>query len=151
MKSMKTAPLHKSNLLSPLRIRHEEPPMNQAPLAHLPSLLNIEFAQCTSAGRKPENQDSVGARFPEGAALACKGIALAIADGVSSSQAARQASQTAVTGFLSDYYATPETWRTEPVRPPRDSISQPLSVEPKSESCPAGGVFNHALFAYFQR
>src|SRR5690606_6898846 len=78
----------------------------------LQSALQIRFAQRSEAGNKPENQDTVGARLPEGSALTSKGIAIAIADGVSSSEAARQASQTAITGFLSDYYATPDTWRT---------------------------------------
>lgn len=80
---------------------------------HLQSGLHIRFAQRSEAGRKPENQDTVGARIPEGNALTNKGIAIAIADGVSSSMAAREASQTAITGFLTDYYATPDTWRTQ--------------------------------------
>ena len=80
---------------------------------HLQSSLRINFAQQSQSGLKPENQDTIGARIPEGNVLASKGIAIAIADGVSSSQAARQASQSAITGFLSDYYATPDTWRTE--------------------------------------
>lgn len=80
---------------------------------HLQSNLHIRFAQRSEAGRKPENQDTVGARIPEGNALTNKGIAIAIADGVSSSMAAREASQTAVAGFLTDYYATPDTWRTQ--------------------------------------
>ncbi len=80
---------------------------------HLQTTLAIEFAQYSSAGVKKENQDSLGARIPEGSLLASKGIAVAIADGVSTSEAARQASQMAVTGFLSDYYATPDTWRTQ--------------------------------------
>lgn len=80
---------------------------------HLQSTLQIRFAQHSEAGQKPENQDTVGARLPEGQALTNKGIAIAIADGVSSSKAAREASQTAITGFLTDYYATPDTWRTQ--------------------------------------
>ncbi len=80
---------------------------------HLQSSLSISFAQLSSAGVKNENQDTIGARIPEGNTLASKGIAIAIADGVSTSQSARQASQTAITGFLSDYYATPDTWRTQ--------------------------------------
>ncbi len=80
---------------------------------HLQSSLQIKFAQRSEAGRKPENQDTVGARIPEGQALTHKGIAIAIADGVSSSLAAREASQTAIAGFLTDYYATPDTWRTQ--------------------------------------
>jgi len=80
---------------------------------HLQSSLQISFAQKSDAGRKPENQDTVGARIPEGNLLTTKGIAIAIADGLSSSNAAREASQTAITGFLNDYYATPDTWRTQ--------------------------------------
>ncbi len=80
---------------------------------HLQSALHISFAQKSDAGRKPENQDTVGARIPEGNLLTTKGIAIAIADGVSSSNAAREASQMAIVGFLSDYYATPDTWRTQ--------------------------------------
>ena len=80
---------------------------------HLQSKLEILFAQKSEAGIKSENQDTVGARIPEGNLLTTKGIAIAIADGVSSSNAAREASQTAIAGFLTDYYATPDTWRTQ--------------------------------------
>lgn len=81
-------------------------------MQHLQSGLRVRFAQQSDAGRKPENQDTVGARLPDDALLTSKGIAVAVADGVSSSAAARQASQTAITGFLTDYYATPDTWST---------------------------------------
>ncbi len=80
---------------------------------HLQSTLRVSFAQRSEGGKKPENQDTVGARIPDGNALTSKGIAIAIADGVSSSMAAREASQTAIAGFLTDYYATPDTWRTQ--------------------------------------
>ncbi len=80
---------------------------------HLQSALKISIEQISEKGPKPENQDTVGARIPDGSALTTKGIAVAIADGVSSSAAAKQASQSAVTGFLTDYYATPDTWRTQ--------------------------------------
>lgn len=82
-------------------------------LEHLQSVLRVQFAQHSEAGVKPENQDTVGARIPEGPTLSAKGIAIAIADGVSSSSSARQASQLAITGFLTDYFATPDTWRTQ--------------------------------------
>jgi serine/threonine protein phosphatase PrpC len=84
-----------------------------AGLEHLRSRLQVTLAQRSEAGRKPENQDTIGARIPAKGQLVTKGVALALADGVSSSRAARQASQTAVTGFLTDYYATPDTWRTQ--------------------------------------
>lgn len=80
---------------------------------HLHSSLAITLSQLSDKGRKPENQDTVGARIPENSQLVTKGIAIAVADGVSSSKAARQASQSAVTGYLTDYYATPDTWRTQ--------------------------------------
>lgn len=86
--------------------------MNDA-LEHLNSAIQIDFAQHSEAGVKEQNQDTVGARIPEGSSLISKGIAIAIADGVSSSSAARQASQLAITGFLTDYFATPDTWRTQ--------------------------------------
>lgn len=79
---------------------------------HIHSPLKITIAQISDKGPKPENQDTIGARIPDGSALTTKGIAIVIADGVSSSKAARQASQSAVAGFLTDYYATPDTWRT---------------------------------------
>lgn len=82
-------------------------------MEHLSSSLKIRFAQLSVAGVKQDNQDTVGARIPDGAPLTHKGIAMVVADGVSSSLAAKQASQLAVTGFLSDYYATPDTWRTQ--------------------------------------
>src|SRR5690606_32687598 len=81
---------------------------------HLQSTLKIDFAQRSEAGRKGENQDTLGARLPEDQQLTTKGIAMAVADGVSSSAAAREASQTAIAAFLTDYYATPDTWRTGP-------------------------------------
>lgn len=37
-------------------------------------------------------------------------MAFALADGISSSNVSHIASQTAVTGLLSDYFSTPETW-----------------------------------------
>ncbi len=80
---------------------------------HIHSSLKISIAQISDKGPKPENQDTVGARIPEGSALTTKGIAVAVADGVSSSSSAKQASQSAITGFLTDYYATPDTWRTQ--------------------------------------
>ena len=82
-------------------------------MEHLQQHLSIALAQLSDKGRKPENQDTVGARIPEGSALLTKGIAIAVADGVSSSTSAQQASQAMIKGFLNDYYATPDTWRTQ--------------------------------------
>lgn len=59
------------------------------------------------------NQDFHGAMLPTGHARAARGIALAVADGISSSRVSQVASSAAVRGFLEDYYATPDAW---PVR-----------------------------------
>jgi eukaryotic-like serine/threonine-protein kinase len=72
--------------------------------------LNIEIGQFSIAGRKPRNDDSYGIVVPEGHVLDVKGIAIAIADGMSSSEAAKEASECCVRSFLEDYYATHESW-----------------------------------------
>jgi len=75
--------------------------------------LSIESAQVSLAGGKEENQDACGVQIPDGQLLNTKGIAIAIADGMSGSDAGREASQTCVSGFLSDYFSTPETWTVQ--------------------------------------
>jgi len=77
---------------------------------HLDSKPDIDIFQLSDAGVKTENQDSIGARIPEGALLTSKGIAIVIADGVSAAEAAQEASQACVTGFLTDYFSTPDSW-----------------------------------------
>ena len=68
--------------------------------------LAITIGQYSAAGRKPRNDDLDGLVVPPPALLETKGIAIAIADGMSSSEAAKAASETCVKSFLSDYYAT---------------------------------------------
>ena len=77
---------------------------------HLQSLLQLSVGQATSAGIKPVNEDSVGIRIPEGGLLTTKGAVAIIADGVSAAEAGREASETCVSNFLTDYYSTPESW-----------------------------------------
>ncbi len=72
--------------------------------------LQISTGQYSSAGRKEINQDFHGIYIPKEPALSTKGIAIAIADGISSSQVSQIASQTAVTSFFEDYFCTPESW-----------------------------------------
>lgn len=72
--------------------------------------LKIEIGQHSIAGRKPRNDDSYGVVVPDGHVLEAKGIAIAIADGMSSSEAAKEASECCVRSFLDDYYATHESW-----------------------------------------
>ncbi|QCU90237.1 bifunctional protein-serine/threonine kinase/phosphatase [Thiomicrorhabdus sediminis] len=75
--------------------------------------LKIDIGHYSSAGIKAENQDSVNYCIPTGSTLESKGIVSVLADGVSSSEAAKQASDTAVKSFIHDFYSTPETWSTK--------------------------------------
>lgn len=72
--------------------------------------LTITIGQHSTAGRKDANQDFHGSLVPAQPALGLKGIAVAVADGISSSAAGAAASETAVKSFLGDYYATPDSW-----------------------------------------
>ncbi|MEQ5816453.1 bifunctional protein-serine/threonine kinase/phosphatase [Marinobacter sp. NFXS11] len=72
--------------------------------------LSISVGQHSEAGAKPMNQDFHGLLVPTGRQLVTKGIAVAIADGVSSSDVSQIASESAVAGFLNDYFSTPESW-----------------------------------------
>jgi serine/threonine protein phosphatase PrpC len=72
--------------------------------------LAISAGQYSAAGRKPANQDCHGLCVPHGPQLAAKGVAIALADGISSSETGQQASAAAVRGFLDDYYCTADAW-----------------------------------------
>jgi serine/threonine protein phosphatase PrpC/predicted Ser/Thr protein kinase len=78
--------------------------------ADAPQLLDVAFGGYSSAGLKAENQDAFAVYQPEGSARQLKGCVACIADGVSCSDNAQQASQTAVTTFIDDYLSTPDTW-----------------------------------------
>ena len=72
--------------------------------------LRLSIGQCTDQGRKEVNQDFHGALIPDQPALGLKGISIALADGISSSDISNIAAETAIKGFLSDYYCTSDTW-----------------------------------------
>jgi serine/threonine protein kinase len=76
----------------------------------MPGELRISLGQCSDKGRKPVNQDFHGALIPSEPLLSLKGIAIVIADGVSSSDVSHIASESAVKSFLTDYYCTSESW-----------------------------------------
>ncbi|MFA7554302.1 MAG: bifunctional protein-serine/threonine kinase/phosphatase [Spongiibacteraceae bacterium] len=80
------------------------------PVLHLQNMLQLTVGQASSAGLKAENEDAIGIRIPEANLMTTKGAVAAIADGVSAAEAGREASETCVHNFLSDYYATPESW-----------------------------------------
>jgi serine/threonine protein phosphatase PrpC len=72
--------------------------------------LKIAVGQHSDAGHKPLNQDFHGVAQPTDAQRRSRGIALAIADGISTSAVSQVASAAAVRGFLEDYYGTSDAW-----------------------------------------
>jgi len=67
-------------------------------------------AHKSDAGIKAENDDTVVAYIPPEPVLTTKGAVLLIADGVSSAEMGRQASEICGREFVQDYYHTPELW-----------------------------------------
>ncbi len=70
----------------------------------------ISIGQYSDAGPKDRNDDSYGVLIPDQPLLETKGIAMAIADGMSTSIAAKEASESCIRSFLEDYYCTHESW-----------------------------------------
>lgn len=75
------------------------------------SLLNISVGCSSQAGIKPINEDSASFSIPDQESIIInKGISCALADGVSTAEAGKQASESAVSRFIDDYYLSPDTW-----------------------------------------
>ncbi len=72
--------------------------------------LAISIGQHSDKGRKEINQDFHGALIPGAPILSLKGIAIVLADGISSSDVSHIAAELAVKSFLSDYYCTSDSW-----------------------------------------
>ncbi len=72
--------------------------------------LTVSLGQYSDKGPKETNQDFHGACIPYTSQLDLKGIALAVADGISSSDVSHIASETAIKTFLEDYYCTSDAW-----------------------------------------
>tara|TARA_R110002073_G_scaffold332976_1_gene519835 strand:- start:517 stop:2211 length:1695 start_codon:yes stop_codon:yes gene_type:complete len=70
----------------------------------------ITIGAYSNKGTKSENEDSYGVMFPEKEQEMTKGIAIAIADGMSGCQVAKVASETCVKCLLQDYFSTPDSW-----------------------------------------
>ncbi len=68
--------------------------------------LKVSSGQHSDKGRKPCNQDFHGCTMPAEPRLGMKGIAFAMADGISSSDVSQIASETAVKSFLDDDFCT---------------------------------------------
>jgi len=72
--------------------------------------LTITLGQWSCVGAKPENQDFHGVLHGSGDDLVTKGIAIALADGISTSRLGAAAAETAVKSFLTDYFCTSPAW-----------------------------------------
>lgn len=72
--------------------------------------LKVSVGQHSAKGRKETNQDFHGVLIPRQPLLSLKGVAIVLADGISSSSVSQIASESAVKSFLTDYYCTSETW-----------------------------------------
>ncbi len=73
-------------------------------------MLKVSIGAYSDKGTKEENEDSYGAILAEEPQLTHKGVAVVIADGMSGSDAGKEASSCCVNSFLNDYYSTPESW-----------------------------------------
>ena len=67
------------------------------------SQLRISVGQHSDKGRKSANQEFHGAYIPREPQLSLKGVAVALADGISSSDVSHVASESAVGSLLDDY------------------------------------------------
>ncbi len=103
----------------------------------------IEVGQHSAAGPKETNDDSFGVMFPEPPLCETKGLAMAIADGMSSCAAPKAASETAVKSFLEDYYATHESWSVE------TSVSRVLTSVNRWLYSQSQGSTGHGLVTTF--
>ena len=72
--------------------------------------LKISVGQYSDKGCKRINQDFHGVYIPDDPQLSSKGIAVALADGISSSDVSQVASEASVNAFLDDYFCTSEAW-----------------------------------------
>ncbi|MGL4809365.1 MAG: protein phosphatase 2C domain-containing protein, partial [Giesbergeria sp.] len=74
------------------------------------TLLQVRVGQHSDAGRKSVNQDFHGACLPDGPQRQSKGVAVALADGIGSSDVSDVAAAAAVHALLVDYYCTSDAW-----------------------------------------
>jgi serine/threonine protein phosphatase PrpC/predicted Ser/Thr protein kinase len=76
--------------------------------------LHVAMGGYSIAGVRPVNQDAFSVKLPNSNnVVKYKGIVACIADGVSCSENAQQASQTSVTQFIDEYYSTPDSWNVK--------------------------------------
>jgi serine/threonine protein kinase len=72
--------------------------------------LKVSVGQYSDKGRKEVNQDFHAFLVPKEPLLSSKGVAVALADGIGSSEVSQVASEFAVMSLIDDYYCTSEAW-----------------------------------------
>jgi len=72
--------------------------------------LAVTTGQFSDAGIKQSNDDACGTCIPDEPLLTNKGIAALMADGVSSAEGGKEASEACLNGFMTDYFSTPDSW-----------------------------------------
>jgi len=75
--------------------------------------LTISVSESSSKGVKKINQDFHDIKIPTNHQLINKGVVIALADGISSSDVSQEASELSVSSFIQDYYSTPELWSVQ--------------------------------------
>ena len=68
-------------------------------------MLKVSVGAYSDKGIKEENEDCYGAHLVDEPQLTHKGVTAVIADGMSGSDAGKEASHCCVTSFLGDYYS----------------------------------------------
>ncbi len=82
----------------------------QDPPCGVDDRLEFSFGHHSRAGVKENNDDTVAAHIPPTPFLTTKGAVFLIADGLSSAEKGKEASQICATDFTQEYYHTPELW-----------------------------------------
>lgn len=101
--------------------------------------LRVSLGQYSDRGRKSANQDCHGASIPREPQLTLKGAAVALADGISSSEVSHVASETAVKSFLDDYFCTSEAWS---VKTSGSRVLGAVNAWLNAQSCQSGFRFD---------
>jgi len=70
----------------------------------------ISIGQCSRIGLKDRNDDSFGVVLPTEPSMLAQGITMAIADGMSTAEGGKEASESCVKSFLTEFYDTPASW-----------------------------------------
>ncbi|KKO46774.1 serine/threonine protein kinase [Arsukibacterium ikkense] len=75
------------------------------------SELQLNYSSVCEAGIKAANEDAIAVNLPDDShLLTYKGACFTLADGVSTAEAGRQASERAVSRFCHEYSQTPDSW-----------------------------------------